>query len=159
MRLAVMQPYIFPYLGYYQLVKAVDTFVFFDDVNFINKGWINRNNILLQNESFRFTVPLNKASQNRLINEIEISDYSKWRKDFLKLILSNYKKAPCFDFTYNWLEVFLSSNDYRFINILASDSVRSVAQLLDLPTRFIFSGELDYVRTENADGQDKVLSI
>ena len=107
MTIAVMQPYIFPYLGYYQLVNAVDSFVFFDDVNFINKGWINRNRILVNNEDFRFTIPLIKASQNRLINEIEISDFRKWRTDFLRIIEGNYKKAPCFSFFYEWLSNFL----------------------------------------------------
>ena len=57
-RIAVMQPYLFPYLGYYQLVQAVDTFVFFDDVNFIMKGWINRNQILQQDQAHKFVLPL-----------------------------------------------------------------------------------------------------
>src|SRR4029079_5972970 len=116
MTIAVMQPYIFPYLGYYQLVAAVDTFVFFDDVNFINKGWINRNRILQQNEPFKFTIPLNKASQNRLITEIEISDYNKWKQDFCRLIEYNYEKAPQFDFVNERLKDFLNANDYRLIS-------------------------------------------
>ncbi len=105
MNIAVMQPYIFPYLGYYQLVHAVDTFVFFDDVNFIMKGWINRNRILQQNEPFKFTVPLIKASQNRLINAIEISDYNRWKSDFLKSIEHSYKKAPEFSSIFPWLHL------------------------------------------------------
>ncbi|MDZ7898224.1 MAG: WbqC family protein [Arcicella sp.] len=48
MKLAIMQPYIFPYIGYFQLIKAVDKFVLYDDVNFINKGWINRNRIFVK---------------------------------------------------------------------------------------------------------------
>src|ERR1700743_3529780 len=107
MTIAVMQPYIFPYLGYYQLVNAVDDFIFFDDVNYINKGWINRNRILQNNEDFRFTIPLNKASQNRLINEIEIADFSKWRTDFTRILENNYKKAPQYHFFYPWVKDFL----------------------------------------------------
>ena len=45
MRIAVMQPYFLPYIGYWQLLRAVDTFVVLDDVNYINRGWINRNRI------------------------------------------------------------------------------------------------------------------
>jgi hypothetical protein len=159
MRVAVMQPYIFPYLGYYQLVSAVDSFIFFDDVHFINKGWINRNNILVQHAAYRFTISLNKASQNKLINEIEIADYPKWRKDFLKLVEQNYKKAPYFSFFYDWLQNFLSSTDYRLISDLAADSVQSIAGLLGLKTKFMFSSGLDYRREGYADGQDKVLRI
>ncbi len=159
MTLAIMQPYFFPYLGYYQLVNAVDTFVFFDDVNFINKGWINRNQILQQNAPFRFTLPLNNASQNRKINEIEIADFSKWRRDFLKTIEYNYKKAPFFSFTLGWLNEMLFAKDYRLIGDLASDSIRSVASLLHLSAKFDYSGKLNYRTGEEQSGQDKILHI
>ncbi len=69
MRLAVMQPYIFPYLGYFQLLSAVDRFVFFDDVNFIKKGWIHRNQLLVSGQKHLFSVPLQRASQNKLIKD------------------------------------------------------------------------------------------
>lgn len=159
MRLAIMQPYLFPYLGYYQLVNAVDKFVFFDDVNFINKGWINRNQILQQNEAFRFTLPLIKASQNRLINEIEIADFAKWRKDFLKQIEFNYKKAPCFAFIYPWLSDFLFAKEYKLVSDLTAGSVQSIAGMLGLSTQFGFSSELNYKSEETQDGQDKILRI
>ena len=66
MTLAVMQPYFLPYIGYFQLIKAVDKFVVYDDVNFIKRGWINRNNILVNGKAQLFTISLNRASQNRL---------------------------------------------------------------------------------------------
>jgi hypothetical protein len=159
MTIAVMQPYIFPYLGYYQLVRAVDTFVFFDDVNFITRGWINRNRILQQNEPYRFTVPLTKASQNRMINEIEIADFTYWRKDFLKLIEFNYKKAPFYLPVQKWLYDFLYSKDFRWISELASDSVRNISSLLELPTQFLFSSQIEYRAGEIQNGQDKVIQI
>lgn len=159
MRLAVMQPYLFPYLGYYQLVAAVDTFVFFDDVNFINKGWINRNQILQQQEAYRFTLPLVKASQNRMINEIEIADFSKWRKDFLKQIEFNYKKAPCFATIFPWLNDFLFLKEYTLVGDLTADSVQSVANLLQLSTQFERSSQLKYRSEEVQDGQSKILKI
>lgn len=73
MKTVIMQPYLFPYLGYWQMIAAADTFVLFDDVNYIKRGWINRNNILLNNSVHLFTLPLVKASQNKLINEINIT--------------------------------------------------------------------------------------
>ena len=60
MKTAIMQPYIFPYIGYYQLIDAVDQFIIFDDVNFIKRGWINRNNILLNKNKHLFSIPLSK---------------------------------------------------------------------------------------------------
>lgn len=73
MTVAIMQPYYMPYIGYFQMINAVDSFVFYDDVNFINRGWVNRNRILVNNESSYITIPLLKASQHKLINEIEIN--------------------------------------------------------------------------------------
>ncbi len=158
MTVAIMQPYIFPHLGYYQLVNAVDTFIFFDDVNYINKGWINRNNILQQDKPLKFTVPLAKASQNRLINEIELSEYSKWRKDFLKSVEISYKKAPQFAFVFKWLNEFFTK-DYGLISDLAADSVKAVAKLLDLPVVFKSSGSLNYKNVVAQNGEQKILKL
>ncbi|MFN8348207.1 MAG: WbqC family protein [Spirosomataceae bacterium] len=94
MRLAIMQPYFLPYIGYLQLMNAVDKFVLYDDVNYINKGWINRNRILVNGKDYLFTVPLKEASQNKLINEIYLSDDPKWRGKLLKTFEQAYKKAP-----------------------------------------------------------------
>ena len=68
MKIGIMQPYIFPYIGYFQLVFLVEKFVFYDDVNFIKQGWINRNRILLDNKEFLYTIPLKDASSFKLIN-------------------------------------------------------------------------------------------
>jgi len=79
MRIAIMQPYVFPFIGYFQLISAVDKFVLYDDVNYINRGWINRNNLLVNGVPYLFSIPLKHASQNRLINDnIEIIDFGKW---------------------------------------------------------------------------------
>ena len=73
MKLALMQPYLFPYIGYFQLLAQVDRFVFYDDVNFIKNGWINRNRLLLEGEPRYFTVPLRDASLFRKIRDVEVS--------------------------------------------------------------------------------------
>ena len=158
MTVAVMQPYIFPYLGYYQLVNAVDYFVFFDDVNYINKGWINRNNILQNNLPLRFTLPLIKASQNKLINEIELSEYEKWKSGFLKTIEMSYKKAPFFNSINTWLIDFFSSS-YTKVSEITSASILAVATLLQMKTKFCYSSLLKYKSLDDQDGQMKVIEI
>ena len=67
-----MQPYFFPYLGYWQLINAVDKFVLLDDVNYIMRGYINRNSILVNGSPYRFTISIDKPSQNKLINETKL---------------------------------------------------------------------------------------
>ncbi len=104
MNLAIMQPYFLPYLGYYALLNAVDKFVLYDDVNFINRGWINRNQILVGGKGHLFTVPLKNASQNKLIHEVNLSSDTTWRKKLLKTISQSYRKAPHFGVVYPLLE-------------------------------------------------------
>ena len=87
-----MQPYFFPYIGYWQLINAVDKYVIYDDVNYIKRGWINRNNILVNGKAKLINVRMNKASQNKLINEIEIAHDDSYNKDLLKTIKESYSK-------------------------------------------------------------------
>jgi hypothetical protein len=94
MRLAIMQPYFIPYIGYFQLMAAVDKFVILDDVNFINRGWINRNRIPVNGRAHWLTVPLVKASQNRLINEIYIVEDDGWKDKMLRTVEASYTAAP-----------------------------------------------------------------
>jgi hypothetical protein len=159
MKLAVMQPYFLPYLGYFQLLQAADTFVFFDDVNYIKKGWINKNQVLANNQAYKFTVPLLKASQNKLINEVYISDYKVWREDFMKLIELNYKKAPYFSSTCAWLKELLYKKDFELISDLASESIIAASKLLDIHVELCYSSQLDYRKSTTSNGQEKILSI
>lgn len=92
-KVAIMQPYVFPYIGYMNLVNASDNFVFYDDVNFIKGGWINRNKIMLMGEPFRFTIPLRHQSQNVLIKDTEVVGLTYFADKFLKQLSSSYKNS------------------------------------------------------------------
>src|SRR5687768_13108726 len=96
MKLAIMQPYLFPYIGYFQLMHAADKFVVYDDVNYIKGGWVNRNRILVNGKPHMFTLPLKNAGSNIKINEIEVSggELMKWREKFLRTLQQAYAKAP-----------------------------------------------------------------
>ena len=158
MRLAVMQPYLFPYVGYYQLLQAVDQFVFFDDVHFIKKGWIHRNAVLLQGERYRFTVPLLKASQNKRIQETQLhpEEYPRWGQKFLKTLHQGYRSAPFFEEVYALVRrVLLAENDS--LATLAARSVTEVAAYLHVKTDVTYSSALDYDR--DGDGQAKIISL
>jgi hypothetical protein len=94
MRIAIMQPYFLPYVGYFQLMGAADKFVLLDDVNFINRGWINRNRVAVNGEPYWMTVPLAQASQNKLINEICIVQDTSWKRKILQTVKLSYHDAP-----------------------------------------------------------------
>ena len=159
MKLAIMQPYLFPYIGYFQLVAAVNKFVIYDDVNFIKGGWINRNNILINKKSNLFTVPLNKASSNTLINEttINLKFYNIWKVKFLRSIEQSYKKSPYFTDVYNLIENVLEINENDLISELAVNSIKNVCDYLQLDTEICETSE-NY-NNKIKSGQERVLDI
>jgi hypothetical protein len=135
MKLGIMQPYIFPYIGYFQLIKAVDKFVCYDDVTFIKQGWINRNRILMNGQPFLFSVPLCDVSSYTLIRDIKINEryYPIWRKKFYKTLEQNYKKADYFEPTFDVVKrVFDEPHDR--ISMLASSSIQEVCKYLSINT-------------------------
>lgn len=94
MRLGIMQPYFFPYVGYYSLIKQTDYFILLDEVQFIRHGWIERNRILKQSGGWNYiAVPLEKHSRNTVISDIRINYRENWKQKIFSQ-LSYYKKAP-----------------------------------------------------------------
>lgn len=92
MKVAIMQPYFFPYIGYFSLINHTDKFIFFDTPQYIRHGWINRNRILSSNgESVYFTVPIEKCERETPINKIVIANNTNWREKIMGQ-LSVYKK-------------------------------------------------------------------
>jgi len=142
MKIAVMQPYIFPYIGYFQMINAVDKFVFYDDVNFIKQGWINRNRILVSNKDYLFTIPIKNASSFALINETEINQalFEKWSRKFQQTIALNYKKAPFFHDIFTLMSRILEE-ECTTIAQLAMQSVKSVLAYMGIDTPCVVASE------------------
>jgi hypothetical protein len=157
MKIAIMQPYIFPYIGYFQLINTVDKFVFYDDVNFIKKGWINRNRVLANNESILFTIPVLKVSQNKLINEIELGWDEKWKKQFFRTLEQNYKKAPYFEQTIDLIKT-IFNQPQQTISDLAISSTKVVSNYLELKTVFELSSE-KYAATKGMEKATRLINI
>ena len=156
MRLAIMQPYFLPYVGYFQLMAAVDKFVLLDDVNFINRGWINRNRIVVNGEPYWLTLPLAKASQNRLINEIDIVDDPVWKRKMLRTVELSYRSAPFAD---RVLPMFgeLLEDAKGVLSTFLTHHLRRVTHYIGIdvsiePTSTIYP-------KEGRTGQDRILDI
>ena len=151
-----MQPYFFPYIGYFQLVAAVDTFVILDDVYFIKRGWINRNNILLQGSAHLFSIPVNKPSQNVYICDTKLKFLHCEKEKFLTTIQLAYKKAPEYHSFYPIFEecVMLDEED---LTSYIHYSLSSICNYLDLPTKIIRSTQIEKDPTLKAQG--RILAI
>jgi len=141
MAVAIMQPYFFPYLGYFQSVQSVDHFVFYDDVMFIKKGWINRNRILMQGNEFLFTIPLEKQSQNKTIRESTVSWGKEFPNKFMNQLDSAYKKAPTYTDVRGLVDQVLNRK-FESLADLASESVQATWAYLGLEKKFYQSSKL-----------------
>jgi len=158
MKLAIMQPYIFPYIGYFQLINAVDTFVCLEDVNFIKKGWIHRNKISTKNGDLMFTVPLNKPSQNKKIIETTLhATYEVWKEKFKQTLQHTYRNHPYFKETYGSIKWVL---DLTFpgdsISDLSGRSIASICDILDINTKITASS---LTTTGDLKGEDRIIRI
>ena len=153
MKIAIMQPYLFPYIGYWQLVNAAEKFIIFDDVNYINKGYINRNNILVKDTSYQFTLELVGASQNKLINEIKIGKNSD---KILKTIELNYKRSPYFKNVFPLLEDIFSQKEENLAKFIGY-SLKKISCYLEINTEFLYSSDIE--KNNNLKNQLKILDI
>ena len=156
MRLAIMHPYFLPYIGYFQLMSVVDKFVLLDDVNFINRGWINRNRIAVNGEPYWMTLPLIKASQNRLINEIEIFDDPSWKRKILRTVEHSYRQAPYFAQVLPLFSQILEEARGPLAGFLYGQLTR-LAAYIGLDVRIEKSSSI-YPK-EGRSGQDRILDI
>lgn len=152
----IMQPYLFPYLGYWQTLCAVNKYVVYDDVNYIKGGWINRNNILLNGKAHLFTLSLNQASPFKKINEIEILTQESNLNKVLSCIRNAYLKAPYFKNVFPMIEEIIGYNDKNLGHYLFNQ-IKVLANYLEIETDIILSSELTKNNTLKA--QDKVIDI
>lgn len=156
MILAIMQPYFLPYIGYFQLLKAVDKFVVYDDVNFITRGWINRNNILISGKPHLFTIPLTDASQNKLIHEVHVSSDGQWRKKFLKTISQSYQKAPFYSTVFPLIEK-ITYFEAEKISELAIHALIEIRDYLALTTEIVPTSSV--YNNSQLKGPQRILDI
>jgi hypothetical protein len=154
MKIAVMQPYFFPYIGYFQIIKAVDTFIFYDDVNFIKNGWINRNRILINGQASFFTLHVKDASSFKLINDISFIDN---RNKLLKSIAVSYSKAPNFKEVYELIERCFQDDVFK-VSSIAVNSTIHVANYLKLNTNFEVSS-IKYADTKGLERAQRLIEI
>lgn len=151
MKTGIMQPYLFPYLGYYQLAFHVDNFVFLDDVNMIKRGYINRNKILLPGGIYNFSIPVKKCSQNRNINE---HFFTGENATFLKTIENAYGRCLYFQETMAIVEKVLTSSEKNVARCCAQ-SISEVFKYIEAPFNFSFSSE----RPSHLRAQSRIIEI
>lgn len=154
--LGVMQPYFLPYIGYFQLVDAVDEFIIYDDVQMIKGGWINRNAIPLGGVDWTFTVPLRRHSSQLPISRVEVgSGYEAWKARFLETVKQTYGKRPAYpEVMARCVLPCLGSGPS--IADIASCGVVLVARYLGTTTAILRNSRLPALEGK---GQDKLIAL
>ena len=142
-KVAIMQPYLFPYIGYWQLLAAVDEFVLLDDVQYINRGWINRNRILVEGRDHLFSFSVKKDSQQKKINErFFAEDFSVDRTRFLRTLQCSYRKAPYFGPVFSLVERSLEFSAENLARNLGGN-IALLSDYLQIKTPVRYASDID----------------
>ena len=142
MKIGFMQPYFFPYIGYFQLLNMVDKYVIFDNAQYANNKWGYRNRILTNGAPAYFRLKILKASQNKHFNEIIVSNDVEEKKKNIHALEYSYKKAPHFKEVMPMLEQFLMT-DHDNLAEYNIASIKLIADYLDMNTEILLFSELD----------------
>ena len=156
-KIAIMQPYFFPYIGYFQLINSVDEFVIYDNIQYTKKGWINRNRILVNGSDSLISLTLKKDSDFLDVVQRQLSD--SWTKDRLKLlnqIKGNYQKAPYFKEVYPLIEKCILNAKVNLFDFIY-DSLILILDFLEIKTKITISSTINIDHTLKS--KDKVIAI
>jgi hypothetical protein len=157
MKISIMQPYLFPYIGYFQLINMADKFVIHDDVQYIKGGWINRNRILLNREAYLFTLSIKNDSAFLNINQRFFTEnFDKERKKILNIVELSYRKAPYYSNVKKLLDCIFYL-DKMNISQMIIHSLKIICDYLDINTQFYISSEL--TKDNTLKGEQRVINI
>jgi hypothetical protein len=157
MKLAIMQPYFLPYIGYWQLINCADEFIIYDNIEYTKKGWFNRNRILEIDHDRLFTLPIKKGSDFLPVNHRFLSnDSDKEISRTLRIIESSYKKAPYFELAYPIIRDCFGHTDKNLFNYILY-SVKEICRYMGITTEIVISSNIDI--DHSLRGEDKVLAL
>jgi len=155
MKVAIMQPYFLPYIGYFQLIAASDVFVVYDRIKYTKKGWINRNRFLQNGSDAIFSLPLKKGSDHLDVVERELAtDFDRTR--LLAQFKGAYQRAPYFHQTFPLLEEIVRCPHANLFDYILH-SIDSVSRHLNLRADIRISSTIPIAG--DLKGRDKVLAI
>jgi hypothetical protein len=157
MKLAIMQPYFLPYIGYFQLMNAVDQFVVYDNIQFTKKGWFHRNRILVNGTDKMFSVPIKKDSDYLDVAQRALADsFGREARKTIRTIEASYRKAPYFKEVMPLVtSCFEQQGDNLFDFIY--ESLQLLTNSLGIDAKITRSSSVDI--DHSLKSQDKVLAL
>lgn len=162
MTLAIMQPYLFPYIGYWQLIQNSDEFIFFDVVQYNKRSWMNRNRILHPDKPDEFqyiTVPVEKHLKGTLIKDVFINNHETWKEKILgQLTVYKKLKAPFYSEVSNLIEQIFEKEYESFLS-LSIESTKQICEYLNIEFKYRIASEIDFDKNIVHNPGDWALSI
>ena len=159
-RVAVMQPYFFPYLGYWQLIAAVDCFVLFDEVQYINRGWINRNRILKPGGGWQYIqVPVARHPRSAAIRDVNIAPPPDWKTRIVNQLVHYRTKAPHFSEAMELVESALFGGQEQGISALNCRIVRTLCEALSIRSEIVVSSDCEFDYSTVTESGDRLQAI
>jgi len=154
MIISAMQPYFFPYAGYFSLIIHSDIFIVMDDVQYIRRGWMHRNRILNPVKGYNYIhTGIIKAPVETKIRDIRLKKDGKWEERFRNQLLIYQNRAPYYDWVHSFVEPFLSGN-YEYLVELNQDIIQAVCNALDIKTQIMRQSELKEFSCEGKEPDD-----
>lgn len=156
-KVAIMQPYFLPYMGYFHLLNSVDEFVIYDNIQYTKKGWINRNRILVNGKDKLISLPLKKGSDYLNVIDRKLSDnWDGERSKLLNLIKSSYKRSPQYSIVFPIIEKCIQFPDNNLFNFILN-SLTQLNLFLEIDTKVTISSAINIDHTLKS--KDKVIAI
>lgn len=156
-KVAIMQPYFLPYIGYFQLIAAVDVFVVYDNIQFSKKGWIHRNRMLSNGKDEYFSLPLKKDSDFLDIDKRILSEtWPEEKEKILRKIKENYRKAPHYQVVFDLIQKIFYFEDKNLFAFLLN-SLDATLAFLEIKTTIVVSSSLATDHTLKS--QSRVIDI
>ncbi len=160
MKIAIMQPYFFPYLGYFDLINNVDLFIVFDSVQHIRRGWIHRNRVLHQNgNDWQYIIaPTEKAHQKASILDIRIIDALPWQERILSQLTHYRNAAPYAEQTIKFVSECLIK-DEPSLSRLNTQILKRCTNLLGIKFHYQFCSDLKIKMDPERSAEERILDL
>jgi len=156
-KIAIMQPYFFPYIGYFQLINAVDEFIIYDNIKYTKKGWINRNRILSDGKDSLITLPIKKDSDFLDVADRELpKNWERERKKVINQIVNSYRKSPHFDSAFDIIEKSMSCSNTNLFEFIYY-SLLQINDYIGIKTKIIKSSDVPI--DHSLKSEDKIIEI
>ena len=160
MKVAIMQPYFFPYIGYWQLIHAADCFVLFDDAQYMRHGWVNRNRILKPGGGWQYIlVPLAKHDAKESINNVHAHPEEKWKEKIIAQLAHYKRKARYFDEINQMVSEILFSSNGQTIAAINFATIIKLCAYLEIKKKIIQSSEQNFDYADVGDAGEWALRI